>query len=251
MNSAVTGDNAVRNRLTKKNAPTIPDKNASVFLRLWKCILLLIWLAVILIFIFYQDEISVDGILRFTPANPFLAAIAMLALFALKSLSIVIHSGILFSASGIMFPLPEAILLNLCGTAILVSIPYAIGKKLGAGVVGRITERYPKVIVLRKLRPENDFFFSFIVRLIGLLPSDIVSLYMGSVRILYIKYLMGCLLGFLPGMIAFTVIGMSITDTRSPYFIAAVCAEVVSIVCPAGFYHIYKKKHEPVTIDRV
>jgi len=206
-------------------------------------VLLLVWLSIILIFIFCKDEISVDGILRFTPDNLFLAAITMLVLFAFKSLSIVIFSGILFAANGIMFSLPAAILLNLCGTAIMITIPYAIGKKSGAGMVNRVLERYPKVTALRKLRPENDFMFSFIARLIGLLPCDIVSLYMGMIRMPYITYLMGCLLGFLPGMIAFTVIGMSITDIRSPQFIIAVCAEIAIITSSASFYLIYKRKH--------
>jgi uncharacterized membrane protein YdjX (TVP38/TMEM64 family) len=222
----------------------IGRESSSAFLKLWKCILLLIWLGIILIFFFCQDEISVDAILRFTPVDPLLAAIVMLALFAVKSLSVVIYIGILFAACGIMFTLPVAILINIFGTVIMVSIPYVIGKKIGAEAVERIMERYPKAKALRKLRFGNAFFFSFIVRIIGILPGDIVSLYMGAVSMSYPKYLAGSLLGFLPKLIAITVIGMSITDIRSPQFIAAICMDVLIIILSFIFFMIYKKKHK-------
>jgi CDP-diacylglycerol--glycerol-3-phosphate 3-phosphatidyltransferase len=219
-------------------------KNNNRFLGLWKCVFLLVWAAIILAFIFCQKDISVEKILCFTPANPFFAAIALLALFALKSLSIVIYIGILYAADGILFTLPAAIFLNLCGTAIALSIPYAIGKKIGTEAVDKITEQYPKAEVFKKLRSENDFFFSFIVRLIGILPSDIVSLYMGSIRMPYLKYLTGSMLGFLPRLIMFTVIGMSVADVRSSQFIIAICVEVLSILLSSSLFLIYKKKHK-------
>ena len=56
-----------------------------------------------------RDRFSVDGVLHYSPRNPLTAVLFMLFLFALKSLSVFIFSGILFAASGILFPLPAAI----------------------------------------------------------------------------------------------------------------------------------------------
>lgn len=217
--------------------------NRHMLLRLWKCSLLVIWFTIILVVIFYRDDISVDDILRFTPTNPVLAAVVMLALFALKSLSIVIFIGILYTVNGILFSLPIAIMINLCGIAITVTLPYMLGKKIGSEAANNITEKYPRAEAFRKFCSGNDFFFSFIVRLIGLLPCDIVSIYMGAIAMPYAKYLFGCLLGMLPQMIAFSVIGMSITNLQSPVFATAVCVEILIIAGTAIFFTFYRKKH--------
>lgn len=68
------------------------------------------------------------------------------ALFAVKSLSIFLYSGLLYAASGILFPLPVAIAVNIAGTAVMVSIPYWLGKRLGSQAV-----QYILCIALRSL----------------------------------------------------------------------------------------------------
>lgn len=96
-----------------------------------KAVRVLIWVGIIRLCIVHRKELSAEGIASFTSKSPWLAAIFMLFLFALKSLSIVIYSGMLYEANGILFPLPTAILLNFVGTIIMVSLPYEIGKKQG------------------------------------------------------------------------------------------------------------------------
>ena len=138
--------------------------NQSVsFIKIWKIGLVVIWISVITAFVIHQDDISVSGILRFTPANPLSAAFIMLALYVLKSLSIVIFIGLLYIASGIAFSLPAAVTVNLLGIAVAVSIPYYIGKKIGKDAVNTIVTKHPKAEYVRKLRSGNDFFFSFII----------------------------------------------------------------------------------------
>ena len=147
-------------------------------LRLAKCLLALIWLAIIIVCLLHKDEFTLEGILTYTPQQPILAALLLLLLFAIKSLSIFLYSGLLYAASGILFPLPVAILVNLAGTAIMVSIPYYLGKKLGNQAVRYILHRWPKSAMLHNLRSSSDFFFVLIVRLLGILSADVVSAYM-------------------------------------------------------------------------
>ena len=111
-------------------------KNESILLdgyhlKLWWIPFLCIWVIIILICIRYKNEISIEKILAFTPKSPVLAVLVILLLFALKSLSIVFYCGILYAVDGILFSLAVAIFLNLCGTAVMVSIPYFIGCLLG------------------------------------------------------------------------------------------------------------------------
>ena len=203
----------------------------------------LIWVGIIAICFLHRKELSAEGIARYTPKNPWLAAIVMLALFALKSLSIVIYSGLLYAANGILFPLPVAIVLNLIGTVIMVSLPYLIGRRTGASVVDEIRAKYPKAEAIHDLRAKNDFLFAFLVRMVRM-PSDVASLYMGAVHVEYKKYLLGSLLGMLPHTITYPIIGMSIRDIRSPQFIISLCAEIAYILVTSAVYTLYRKKNQ-------
>ena len=123
---------------------TIPKDNSLKWMNKGKVFLVIIWGIIILIFLIKRKDITIDGILNYTPQSPILAAFMMIGLFALKSLSIVIYSGILYVIDGILFPLPVAILMNICGSIVMVTLPYVIGKKVGARAAVYVVEKYPK-----------------------------------------------------------------------------------------------------------
>ena len=209
----------------------------------WKLVLVFVWLTVILVCFFFRDRFTVEGIVSLTPGNLFLAALVMIGLFALKSLSVVIYSGLLYVASGILFPLPVAVLVNFLGTAVMVTIPYLLGKRTGGSAVEQVVEKYPKAAQLHQFRARNDFMFVFLVRIIGRLPSDVVSMYMGAVGGAYRSYLPACLMGMLPHMITFPIMGGSITDLHSPVFWIALTAEIAYVAASVLLYRWYRKKH--------
>lgn len=208
-----------------------------------RVVLGLIWAGIIVVCFFRRDALSAEGIARDAPGNPWLAAIVILALFALKSLSIVVYSGILYAASGILFPFPAAVVLNLVGTVIMVSLPYGIGQKAGASAVEAIRARYPKAEAIHALRAKDDFLFSFLVRMVHI-PSDVASLYMGAVHVGYRKYLLGSLLGMLPHAIAYPIMGMSIRDRHSPQFLISLCVEIAYLLITSAACTFYRKKHQ-------
>ena len=223
---------------------TIPKDNSLKWMNKGKVFLVIIWGIIILIFLIKRKDITIDGILNYTPQSPILAAFMMIGLFALKSLSIVIYSGILYVIDGILFPLPVAILMTICGSIVMVTLPYVIGKKVGARAAVYVVEKYPKAKSLNKLRSENDFIFTFFVRIIGRLPSDIVSMYMGAVGVKYQKYLSGSILGMLPHMITFPVMGMNITNPRSREFIVSLCVEIIIMIGTTTAYALNKRNRK-------
>lgn len=182
-----------------------------------------------------MDNISVEAIIEFTPENKLTAAVIMMLLFALKSMSVVIHSGILFAALGIMFELPVALPLAVLGSAVVATVPYFIGRKLGEGQIEKIEKKYPKLSIVKEMRTSNDFLFVFLVRLTGILPYDIESLYMGAAGLKYKKYLFSSVLGMLQLSVPMTVIGSSVNDPTSPVFITAAVVQIslniISVVC--------------------
>lgn len=219
-------------------------------LRLVECAIGLIWIAIIAACLLNRDAFTLEGILSGTPGQPLLAALVLLALFALKSLSVFLYSGLLYAASGVLFSLPAAIAVNLAGTAVMCSIPYWLGYKLGHRTVEAICRRFPKAVALQELQNSNDFFFVMIVRLLDILPTDVVSAYMGASGIAYRKYLPACLVGLLPPCILFPIMGMSLADRHSPKFFLAAGIQLAIILISCTAFHIYRKKHQEKNDDK-
>lgn len=207
-----------------------------------KCVFLVFWIGLIIACFIYRDEITVERIVTFTPKEPALAAIIMLCLFAVKSISIFIYGGILYAASGIIFSLPAAIAINTAGTVIMTSIPFFIGKKAGKGILTRLTQKNTKLALLKEFPNKNEFFVSLFVRLVGFLPSDLVSMYLGAGGIRYSRYLAGTTVGLLPSVLSFSVMGMSAEDPSSPAFIISALAEIVLMIVSVLLFIIWKKR---------
>ncbi len=225
-------------------AVVLGERRERVLLLIWRILIAAIWLAIIIALIIHRKDFTASEISELAPSNPVLAALVMMMLFALKSVSMVLYCGILYAANGILFPLPIAIVLNITGTAVMVTIPYLIGKIAGAASVNKITGKYPKAAKLRELRKQNDFLFVLLTRLIGILPCDIVSLYMGAVNVDYLAYLPACILGMLRSAITFPIMGMSIDNIGSPIFITVLCIEVLFTICSVLIYRLYRKKRK-------
>ena len=194
--------------------------------RAYKIVMLCLWAAVVVVCVLNRSRFSVDEVLRFTPSSPALAAVVLLLLFALKSLTVVMYSGILYAASGILFPLPTAIALNILGSAVMASLPYFIGKRNGREAVEKIHEKYPRSQALGELLHRNDFAATLLARMMNLLPYDVISLYFGASRARYWPYLGASVLGMLRAAVTLPIIGTNASDVRSPEFIVSVCVSV-------------------------
>jgi len=210
--------------------------------RISNAVAIAFWLILILLCLIYRDEITVDRIVAFTPQNTFVAVLVMLALFAVKSVSIFIYCGLLYAASGILFPLPLAVLVNILGSIIMATIPFWIGKKSGTGLVTRLIVKYPKLKFMKDVPNQNEFFMSFFMRIVGILPSDIIGMYLGASGIRYNRYITGALLGMLPATVTFCIMGTKINDVTSPEFLFSLGFELCLMVVSTTVYVVWMKK---------
>lgn len=203
---------------------------------------LALMLALAVAFVWRGGDFTVEGILSYTPANYWLAALFLVGLYALKSLSVVFPILALYLAGGAIFSQWAGLAVNLVGVAVCVSLPYWIGRGAGAGAVERLAAKYPKVNQVAALQQKHTWYFSFLLRVVGFLPCDVVSLYMGASHVPYGPYLLGTVLGMLPGVLLTTLMGSSITDPAAPAFwLSAVCAVVISAASMV-LYRVWLKK---------
>ncbi len=192
-------------------------RGEKIFRALRLALVILAWGAVIALFWHYRASLTPEAIAAYAPRNLAAAAGVMLALFAVKGLLFTFYGGILYAASGILFPLPAAILINTFGTVLMIGVPFFIGRKAGASLVARLSQN-KKIARLREMNLQNQLFISFLVRLVGLLPADLVAMYLGALGFRSGRYFAGSLLGLFPSIVLFSVMGMAAHDRRSPVF---------------------------------
>ncbi len=189
------------------------------------------------------QSLTLDTVLSYVPARPLLAVLVILLLYALKSVSLMLPVLLLDAACGVLFPLPAAILIASLGTAITLTVPYFIGRGAGPDMTERLQQKHERLREIRQLRNRNEFFCAFLIRIVGILPCDVVSLYLGNTRLPFGKYLLGGVLGFLPDILTAAVVGMKVDDRSSPWFWGAIAVNLLVAAGATFFYTRYRKRH--------
>ena len=189
------------------------------------------------------DQLDPELLLSYAPARPWLAAGMVVALFALKSLSVVFPTWILAVVSARLFPLPAALAVCAAGVAVEVSVPYWISRFSGAGALERLVEKHPKVDAIRSFRLGGDFLFAFLTRIVGLFSCDLISMYMGAVKLPYLPYLLGSVCGFFPHVAAYAFMGDAIADPTSAQFRLAVAVLAGLILLSSGACLLFRRHH--------
>lgn len=202
---------------------------------------LLLCLVLMGIFLLSDTDITADSLKNFAPSMPVLAALFLIALYAFKSLSVVFPILVLNVLGGFLFSPVWATIVNFIGVAVDLAIPYWVGRSSGVALVQKLESKYPKFASFFGEKSQNQFSLSFFLRVIYCLPGDLVSMYFGAISMPFGKYMLGSFLGMVPGTIAATLLGMSISDPSSPLFWLAVILTVgISLVSVVAYY-LWKK----------
>ena len=177
-----------------------------------RTIVISLWVMVMIVALCLHDRISLSAILSYTPSDPYLAAVVMLLLFALKTLSVFFYSGALFLANGTLFSLPAAIAMNFAGAMVMILEGYFFGNKLAGEPMQDIEKKYAELRGLVRLKNERPFIFVLLLRLFKVMNYDIGSMYLGAARVKLPQYIAGSLLGIMPDIILYAVIGRGLGD---------------------------------------
>ena len=169
----------------------------------------------------YRASLTAERIAARSPRQAGLAAAFLIALYAVKSLSVAFPLSALEAAGGMLFPFPAGLAVNLCGVAVAQTVPYLLGRREQGGLAA-LTGRYPKLAVLEQSAGSSGRTV-FLLRLAGVSPGDLVSMYLGAAGVSWRKYLAGGLLGSLPRVASATLLGTALWEIGGPRFWASLC----------------------------
>lgn len=231
----------IKLKLHKQNSFEL-KKIKNGFLNILRFVPLILCVIFMAIYLFSDEEISAENLLNYAPEKPLYAAIFLVLLYALKSLTIVFTLIVLKLLGGFLFDPIDAIIVNSIGVLVELIVPYWVGRLSGAKFVEKICAKYPKINEIFGSNDNNDFFISFFLRTIDFLPGDVISMAFGTRKFPFFTSLVGSFLGMLPGIITATLLGTSITNPTSPMFWISISLTVGLSVSSALIYYIWRKK---------
>lgn len=208
---------------------------------IWALFLIAAWGTVLFLLIRHHGSFSAQELANYRPEQPLVSALVMLGLFTLKSVDFLMHSGVLYAASGIMFPLPAALLLNTVGIVITVTPSYFLGRAMGPPIIESLRQKYPKLRALTQGAEGGSLAIAILLRSVGL-PIQVGSLYMGAAHYRFGRFLLGSILGLLPVMVPYTLMGEGAGKAGSPLLIAAIAIEVIASVVSIAISAVMTKR---------
>lgn len=140
------------------------------------------------------------------------AIITVLAVYLIKGITFVVPASLVYIAVGMAFPPVVALLVNLAGILIEILVSYLAGIILGGDFVTKKLEKNKygaKILSLQNNRKNSAIF---VVRVLPVFPIDLVSLFLGAIRMKLLAYILVSLGGIMPRVILFTLLGDGIYD---------------------------------------
>lgn len=210
-------------------------------IRLFPLVLCITFMA---IYLFSGRDISLDTLLNLAPEDSILAAVFLIAMYALKSVTIFFPIIILNFTGGFLFPTHIALLVNAIGLLVDLTIPYWIGRLSGSSFADKLCKKYPRLNEIIRHQQNNEFFMTFFLRVISCLPSDAVSMYFGASKTPFWMFLCGSFMGAIPGIFSATLLGTSITEPDSPMFWISLSLTVGLSAISFLIYFLWRKRQK-------
>lgn len=161
--------------------------------------------------------------------RPVLAVLVVLGLYVLKGFSGVVVYNALVVVVSMVLPLPAALAVNGVGTAVCLSISYAMGRFTKTESLESVLDRHPKIKRYFSATQEYGFAMCFAIHMLGL-NMEVLGLLLGMLRVDYLTYLAGSWLAIAPGMVCLVIAGNSL-DFSSPVFWVFLAINTVLVVC--------------------
>lgn len=167
-----------------------------------------------------------------------IAVLTIWGVYLVKSVLFIIPASLIYISIGMAFPTPAACLISLVGIILEVTATYFLGLFLGGEYVNKLLAKSKggRKILEKKL---NDNFPALLgIRALPVFPIDFVSLFWGASKCKFPRYFIASVVGIMPRVILFTILGDGIYD----YIPIHLIIKIVIICIPVGTV-VYLVRH--------
>ncbi|MBE6791471.1 MAG: VTT domain-containing protein [Ruminococcaceae bacterium] len=212
-------------------------KKKDIFLIILRCVIALSLFAVAII---YYDELSTIDVRALADVTDKLVIliIMVLSLYIVKALVFVVPASLVYVAVGAIMDPVIAVIVNLTGIFIEVSVTYWLGRFLGKDAVHKLLSKKETGRKLLEKDIQSKASVLLTIRAIPAFPIDFVSLFYGASGCAYLKYALLSLAGISWRVILFTILGDAIFSwiPMDKIILIVICLIPVGVI-----YYLVKK----------
>ncbi len=170
---------------------------------------------------------SVDSLRATVESAGWAAPVAFVGIYALVTLA-PLPKNVLSALAGLVFGLPLGIALTLLAAMIGATVAFVLGRVLGRAAVERFTGA--RVRRVDELLARRGLLAVVAVRLVPVVPFTAVNYGAGLTGVRTRDYLLGSVIGMLPGTVAYVALGAYGSVPGSwPFLVAAAALVVMSV----------------------
>lgn len=145
-------------------------------------------------------------------------------------------------ASGFLFGFAKGLALSFLGTTLSAVLTFFLSRYLLHDFVHRqAAGRYP---LIEKALEGRGWNFVLFLRVVPAIPFDFVGYLAGASRIRFRDYLIGTILGELPGAVVLVLFGASLDRVGSAMFYASLALAVVVLLAPEAIRRTIRWRRE-------
>ena len=153
--------------------------------------------------------------------------------------------------SGMVYPTPVALFVNVIGILIMLTVRYKFGERFGGGKAYRLLKKNTVSRMLIERKGTGNPWVLFVFRFIPCFPINSVSQIYGALGYNFGKYLVISMWGFLPKLFSYTFIGVYAFDPLSlkfflPFIILFAVSGVSILVLNAILNKLEKNENQNV-----
>ena len=167
-----------------------------------------------------------------------IAVFTIWGIYLVKSVLFIIPASLIYISIGMAFETWQACLISLVGIILEVTVTYFLGLFLGGDYVNKLLAKSKggqKILDMKF----NDNFPAFLgIRALPVFPIDFVSLFWGASKAKFPRYFFASIIGIMPRVILFTILGDGIYD----YIPIHLIIKIVIFAIPIGVI-IYLVRH--------
>jgi uncharacterized membrane protein YdjX (TVP38/TMEM64 family) len=179
-------------------------------------------------------------------SNVWMILLAVLLLYTVKSVLPFFPISMMCFITGAVLPMYLSFAVNITGLMILVTIKYWWGRRLGGGQVQRLLALHKDMNAFLLGDSRSKPWLLFVFRVVPSFPVNPVSQIYGAMGFDYADFVLISLLGFLPKLISYTIVGSNAFRPLSvPFLIPLIIIFTlsgVSVICIN--LAVYKRQKE-------
>jgi len=174
-----------------------------------------------------------------------LIAIAVLLLYAAKSMVPFFPISVMCIITGAVLTMTMSFAVNFAGVVILISVRYWWGRRRGPGRTGKMLGFSPSIRAFLESDSRSKPWLLFVFRLAPYFPVNSVSQIYGSMRFDFADYALISLLGFLPKLISYTILGHNSFQPLSiPFIVPLIIIFALSGISVIGINMALERKEK-------